>query len=831
MLILLSFVVCLAVCLVLATLPAPLWVWAAALLLLPLAADVGLLHARLAAPSINPIGLLGWLPAATVTALCIPSLRRRLLVAPTFHLMRRAWPRVSNTARQALEGGSVGFEAELFNGKPDWQKLRSLPPITLTQDEIAFLEGPTEELCRMTDDWQIRHQRKEIPDEVWNFMKSSGFFGLRIAKEFGGHGFSAQALSLILGKVVSRSPDTYAVLLAPNSLSLGELIEKSGTEAQKRYYLPRLARGEDIACLALTGPASGSDAAAMSDVGTVVRGADDTIGIRASWNKRYIGLAPKATLIGVAFRLIDPDNLLARGEDVGITVAIVPAAHRGVQIGRRHLPAGGAFPIGPTSGKDVLIPLTSVVGGEAMVGQGWRMIMDSVSASRAIAVPSCAAAVAKAVLRVSTAYGRIRRQFGSAIGLMEGLEEPIARMAETAYVSEAGRTVVAEMVVRGENPAVISALIKYQTTERLRRSINDAMDLHGGRSFFDGPANYLQSSYQLVPATITIDGANIVTRALIAFTQGALRSHPYVPRELSACQDENETRGLAEFEKAFLEHISFTVSNISGAFLHNITVGLFCPKPEKAADVAPWYRQLSRVSRNFALVADLTLLVLGRRIRTKQMLTGRLADALSELFLFACVLKRYEDDGNRSDDYHFVAYAAQNCLYRFQDAVRGTIDNFPVAWARLLMKAAVFPLGMPYRLAPDWLGHKVARLASEPGEVRDRLTRYIFVSRDPSEATGLLEVALQKAVETEEIKKKIDRAARQGLLRRYQVVDWIAEAVSKSIITQHEGDRLREVEALSARAVAVDDFDPDEVRPNYMTTGNNTLAVRNARDA
>jgi len=499
-----------------------------------------------------------------------------------------------------------------------------------------------------------------------------------------------------------------------------------------------------------------------------------------------------------------------------------------VQVGRRHLPCGAAFSNGPTRGKDVFIPLAWVIGGEAMVGRGWWMITECLATSRAIALPGCAAAGAKAMLRVSTAYGRIRRQFGFPIAKMEGLEEPLARMVETAYVSEACRAVIAAMVDRGDKPSVLSALVKYQTTERLRRSVNDAMDLHGGRAIFDGPANYIQSIYQMVPAAITIDGANIVTRGLITFTQGALRSHPYLGDEIKACQDENESRGLAVFEKAFLAHISFSLSNISSALLHNITGGRFCAVPDKTSGTNRWYRQLSRASRNFALVADLTVVALAREIRTKQKLTGRLADALSELFLLACVLKRYEDDGRLGDDRQFVAFAMQNGLHRFQEAIRGTIENFPIMWLRLLMRVAVFPLGFPYRPAADWLGHKIVGLASEPGATRDRLTRYIYVSNDPLDPTGLLEVTLEKVIKAEEIQKKVERAARRGLVRRFHGIDWIGDAISKNIITQQEENLLRDAETATARVIAVDDFDPDEVRPNYMIAGHNIRAVGEA---
>jgi acyl-CoA dehydrogenase len=827
-----AFVLCMAGGLTLAVWRAPPWMWALALAAIVLAAQTGLPDGHIEPPPFGLPGLLSWLVVAILLALSIPPLRRAVLVAPVYRMLRRAL-RVPRTVQQALEGGTVGFDAELFCGKPDWQKLQSIPPAKLTQDELAFLDGPTEALCRMIDDWQIRHDRKEIPEEVWSFLKANGFLGLRISKQYAGPGFSAPALSLILGKIASRSPDVFSALMIPNTLGLAQLIEAHGTDAQKRHYLPRLASGKDVPCLALTGPDSGSDVAAMRDIGTVARGSyrgADTIGIRASWDKRYITLAPDATLIGVAFRLFDPENLLGKSEDLGITLAIVPAGHPGVEIGRRHLPSGAAFSNGPTRGKDVFIPLAWVIGGEAMVGRGWSIIMECLAASRVIAMPSCAAAGAKAALRVSTAYSRIRRQFGSPIGRMEGLEEPLARMIENAYVSEASRALTVAMVSRGEKPTVIAALLKYQLTERLRASVNDAMDLHAGRSVFDGPGNYLQSMYQMVPAALAAEGANIVTRAVIVFALGVLKSHPYFAREYAACRSEDEGRGLVAFEKAFLAHISFFLSNLAGAFFHNLTGGRFCAAPDGSPAVDAWYRQLARASRSFAFVADLAVVALGGRLRVRQKLTGRLADALSELFLLACVLKRYEDDGRIEDDRHIVAFAAQNGLYRFQEAVRGAIDNFPSAWARMLMKLVVFPLGPRRRPAPDRLGHRIVRLASEPGATRDRLTRDLYISKDRRDPTGLLEVTLEKAVQADDVFRKVDQAARRGAVRRSLGIDWIGDAVSRNIITAAEGDLLRELDALAARVIAVDDFDPDEVRPNYMTAGHNLKAARGAEE-
>jgi acyl-CoA dehydrogenase len=792
---------------------APLWGWAAA---------VGVLTLLATYDCTSALGWLAWLPFISLALLSIPSLRRRLIVAPVFATVRKILPKVSDTEAQALEAGTVGFDAELFSGTPDWNKLQSIPPIELSAEERAFLDGPTDELCRMISDWQVRHTLREIPDEIWDFVKKHGFLGMLISKEHGGLGFSAQAQSLILGKIASRSPDIVTIVMVPNSLGPGELIEKYGTDEQKHYYLPRLAKGEEVPCFSLTGPTSGSDAATMRDIGYVTRGTyqgKDTLGIRLSWEKRYITLGPNATLVGLAFRLFDKDNLLGKGEDVGITLALIPADHPGVNIGRRHLPSGAAFPNGPNWGSDVFIPIDWVIGGQAMAGNGWRMLMECLSAGRAISLPSSATAGAKMMLRVTSAYARIRKQFGLPVSRMEGVEEPLVRIIETAYVNEAARAMTAAMVSRGEKPSVISALMKYQTTEKMRRAVNDAMDIHGGRGICDGPSNYLQSAYQMVPVGITVEGANILTRTLITFAQGALRSHPFLYKEVQAAQDADRARGLDAFEDAFNNHIAFSLSNATGAFVHNVSGGALASSPDGAQRMSHWYRQLARASRSYAFVADLTVALLGGGLKIKQKITGRMADALAELYMLSATLKRYDDDGRPEGDEHIVDLAAQNALYRFQEAIAGVIDNFPVGWARPLMRVVVFPFGRRFRPASDALAHRVAKHALQPGEVRDRLTRHIFVSKDVSDPTGILEVTLEKVIAAEPAEKKLEKAIRDGLVRRYHGIDWFSEAETKGIISAAEAGQLREVEQLVARVIAVDHFDPAELKPNYTTLG------------
>ena len=821
----------LGIAFVLAVKRAPLWAYALLLLAVTAVWSTGLIHGEFEWPDLGVLSVLAWLPALALGALAIPAIRRSMLIEPAYTAVRKILPKVSETEQQALDAGTIGFDAEIFGGRPDWAKLRAIPGIELTEVERAFLNGPTDELCRLCNDWQIRHERKEIPEEIWAFVKKHGFLGMLISKEHGGLGFSPQAQSIILGKIASRSPDVCTLVMVPNSLGPGELIERYGTDEQKHYYLPRLARGDEIPCFSLTGPTSGSDAATMRDIGTVVKGTwkgKPVTGIKLSWDKRYITLGPDATLVGLAFQMFDPDNILGKGDHLGITVALIPADHPGVHIGRRHLPSGSAFPNGPNWGKDVFIPIDFLIGGEKMAGQGWRMLMECLAAGRAISLPSSATAGAKMMLRVTTAYGRIRKQFGLPVGKMEGLEEPLTRMIENAYVNESARAVTAAMVSKGERPSVLSALMKYQTTERMRQSVNDAMDLHGGKAICDGPSNYIQSAYQAVPVAITVEGANILTRSLITFAQGALRSHPYLYKEVQACQDTDTKRGKAAFESAFLGHVAFSLSNVTGALFHNVTGGMFGRVPDQSYGTADWYRQIWRQSRNFALVADLTVATLGGGLKTKQKITGRLADALSELYLLSCVLKRYEDDGKPTNDRLIVSLCAQNALYRHQQALRGAIENFPVAPVRWLMNWCVFPLGARYRPAPDWLGHKVVELVMQPGEVRDRLTRHIYISRDVNDATGLLEVTLEKVIRAEEAEKKLDRAVRHGQIKRYHGLDWIGDALKKDIVTESEAQLLRDVEALTARVIAVDHFDPAEVRPNYMMPGHNARTAQAA---
>jgi acyl-CoA dehydrogenase len=802
---------CLGAVIALAMWRAPLWAWAVLAAVVTFSIQVGWAFGPMGGLSFTKV--LAWLPVIALAVIAYRPIRRQYVITPAFRMVKKILPPVSATEREALEAGTVGFDAEIFGGEPDWEKLRAIRPLYLTPEERAFLDGPVEELCRMSDDWKVRGVDRDIPRNIWDFVKSRGFLGMLISKEHGGLGFSPQAQSLVLGKIASRCPDVAIVVMVPNSLGPGELIEKFGTDEQKHHFLPRLAKGEDVPCFALTGPFAGSDAASMRDIGTVVRGqhnGKDTLGIRLSWDKRYITLAPNATLLGMAFRLFDPEKLLGKGEDLGITLALVPTDHEGVQIGRRHLPCGNAFPNGPTWGEDVFIPVDWIIGGPERAGQGWRMLMSCLAAGRAISLPASATAAAKSMLRTTSAYARVRKQFAISIGRMEGIEEPLARLVEAAYILESGRAVTASMVAGGAKPSVISALMKYKSTEWARQAVNDAMDIHGGKAICDGPSNYIQAAYQSMPVSITVEGANILTRTLMVIAQGALRSHPWLIKEIEAAQNYDEEEGLNAFERAFEGHVAFAVANFFGAFFHNITFGLFGRAPS-VKYAGHWYRQAYRASRNFALVTDLSVALLGGGLKTRQRITGRLADALSEVYLVACMLKRFEDDGTPEADRVILGVCAQNALTRFYRSLGEVLDNFPNPVAGAFMRLAVFPLGNHWRFASDRRSKEMARLVLEPGAVRDRLTREIYVTHDPNDPTGVLEAAMVKVIATEEADRKIERAVREGKIKRFLGNDWFADAVAKGVVTSEEATALREAEALIAKVIAVDHFDPDEI--------------------
>ncbi|HHB82890.1 MAG TPA: acyl-CoA dehydrogenase, partial [Devosia sp.] len=694
----------------------PIWLWGAVALLLGMG---GLLvHQQ--------TGTLAWilalLPAAVLFAFAIPFVRRAFITAPLFGAVKKILPNISSTEQEALDAGTVGWDADLFSGRPDWKNLLGIRKLTLTEEEKAFLDGPTNEVCAMIDDWDIRHNRVDLPPEVWQFLKDKGFLGMLISKEHGGLGFSAQAQSMIVSKIASRSVAAGISVMVPNSLGPGELLEKYGTQSQKDKYLDRLAKGKEVPCFALTGTHAGSDAAGMRDVGIVSKGmyeGKQVLGVRLSWDKRYITLAPVATLVGLAVNLYDPENLLGKGEDIGISLALVPHDYPGVEIGRRHFPSASAFMNGPTKGEDVFVPMEFMIGGEDYIGQGWRMLMECLSTGRAISLPAIGSTSIKHALRTTSAYARVRRQFSIPIGIMEGVAAPMARLVKSAYMFEGARSATASMVDEGQKPAVVSALLKYRATEAMRDRLSDAMDIHGGRAIQEGPKNYLFSAYANTPVAITVEGANILTRTLITFAQGALRAHPYLYDEISAVQNADRKTGLKAFDKAFCGHTAFMLGNITGSLWQAVTGGRFASSPvDHEAKI--WYQQLHRYSQHFALVGDWTVALLGGDLKRKQRISGRMADILSDLYLLSTTLKRFEDEGCIKEDLPVVNAIARDRIGAIEANFRAVFDNFPNPIVGGVMRFLVFPFGQHNTGSTDRENYKLAREILNPSAQRDR---------------------------------------------------------------------------------------------------------------
>ncbi len=741
--------------------------------------------------------------------------RQRLLTAPLFRAFAKALPLMSQTEREALEAGTVWWEAELFRGNPDWSKLLATPWPKLTAEEQAFLDNETEELCRLVDDWACG-LTKDMPDAVWRYIKEKGFLGMIIPKEYGGKGFSAYAHSQVITKLSTRSSAPAVTVMVPNSLGPAELLLHYGTPEQKAHYLPRLARGEEIPAFALTSPWAGSDAASLPDAGVVCRGqwqGKDVIGIRVSFNKRYITLAPVCTVFGLAFQLFDPDNLLGRGQEIGITLALIPANHPGVEIGRRHLPLDAAWMNGPIRGEDVFIPLDFVIGGEAMVGQGWRMLMECLAAGRSISLPGSNTGMQQLTARTVGAYARVRYQFKTQIGRFEGVEEALARIGGNTYVCDAARVLTAAAVDQGQKPSVVSAIVKYHVTERARQTVNDGMDVIGGKGICLGPQNFLGRAYEQIPVGITVEGANILTRSLILFGQGAVRCHPYVLEEMRAAH----AGDLASFDRAFWAHVVHTLSNGARAIVMGLTGARFVRGPQGVApQTRRYYQQLTRFSAAFAFLADVSMGVLGGALKRKERLSARLGDILAQLYLASAALRRFEADGRPADDLPLLQWAVWDAIYRAQNAFIGVIDNFPLPLARALARFAVFPLGRPYRLPDDRLGHEVAKTLITPGPARDRLTACVFLPQALEEPVAALEAALSATVRCEAIEAKVRVAQAQGRFtpsleaRASASVDAVwYEAHAAGVITDEELAQITERNRLRDLVIRVDDFPYD----------------------
>ncbi|MCF6324061.1 MAG: acyl-CoA dehydrogenase [Gammaproteobacteria bacterium] len=742
----------------------------------------------------------------------IPPLRKLLISNHILRAFRKALPSMSQTEREALEAGSVWWDGELFSGRPNWQRLLSFPAPRLTAEERAFLDGPVDDLCHMINDWQVTEELHDLPPEVWLFIKEKGFFGMIIPKKYGGLEFSALAHSAVVMKISSRSITAAVTVMVPNSLGPAELLLHYGTEAQKDHYLPRLARGEEVPCFALTGPDAGSDASSMPDIGIIEKGmfeGKEVVGIRLNWAKRYITLGPVATVLGLAFKLQDPDQLLGDKEELGITLALIPTDTPGVSIGTRHAPLNIMFQNGPNWGKDVFIPMEWVIGNKSGIGNGWRMLMECLAAGRSISLPALSTGGGKLASRATGGYARIRKQFKTPIGKFEGVEEALTRIAGNTYMMDAARTITASAVDLGEKPSVASAIVKYNLTERMRSVINDAMDVQGGSGICMGPRNLIGRIYQAIPISITVEGANILTRTLITFGQGAVRCHPYLLKEMKAVGDSDSKRGAVDFDRAFFGHIGFTISNVARAFYLGITGARFVRVPGNKR-AKKYYRQLTRMSSAFALVSDISMLVLGGELKRKEKLSGRLADVLSHLYLGSAALKRFEDQQCPDEDWPLLEWSCQESLYIIQKRLHELLANFPDRAVARCLRLLIFPLGKPYAGPDDRLGHQVAGIILEPSEARDRLTRGVFTTSDTNEAMGRIEDGLVKVILAEPVEKKIQQAQRKGELPAGLMDEAMLQtAIQHSVIDEKEAVLVRNAISARSEVIKVDDFPQD----------------------
>jgi acyl-CoA dehydrogenase len=744
------------------------------------------------------------------------SFRRDSITRRIFGWAQRALPQLSETEREAIEAGDVWWDADLFAGNPDWAKLLAFAPAKLSAEEQQFLAGPVEELCGMLDDWQINWTLHDLPPEAWAYLKAHKFFAMIIPKEYGGLGFSNYAHSEVIRKLSSRSLSAAVTAMVPNSLGPGELLIKFGTKAQQDYWLPRLASGEEIPCFGLTSPEAGSDAASMLDSGVVCRGmyeGQETLGIRLNWHKRYITLGPIATVLGLAFKLHDPDHLIGDRDDIGITLALVPTHLPGISIGRRHLPGMHVFQNGPNWGRDVFIPMDNVIGGVDQVGKGWTMLMSALAAGRGISLPSLSSAGASFCAHVTGAYARIREQFHVPIAEFEAVQERLGRLAATAYLLDAARRMTCAALDDGHHPAVVTAIMKAQATDRMRVSVNDAMDVHGGKGIIEGRLNYLGSLYRGVPIGITVEGANIVTRALIQFGQGAIRSHPYLLKEMMALQDPDRSRGLDAFDKAFWGHVGHSIINTFRAWGRAWTGGLFASAPPDAGAASPYYRQLGRHASAFALAVDLALLGLGGGLKRKEMMSARFGDILSELYLSSAALKRWHDEGRQRDDLPLLAYCMEASLATIEARFDEIIANFPARPVAWLLRFLIQPLGPRRRGPSDRVMAECAEIITNPGPACDRLTVDLFRSRyvegNGADGVALLERAFAMVVAVQPIRDRMHTA-------RVRDID---QAVRQRTITAEEAAQLRAAAAAVTAAAAVDDFAPEELTPHAVNKG------------
>ena len=757
--------------------------------------------------------LLLWLMFAALVVPNMPEFRREKITRPALEIYRSLLPSMSDTEREALEAGNVWWDGELFSGMPNWVRLTSFPAPQLSDEEQQFFDGPCEELCAMLDDWDIAHERADLPPEVWAFIKEQKFFAMIIPRQYGGLEFSAYANAMIIAKLASRNPTASSTVGVPNSLGPAELLLHYGTEKQKQRWLPGLATGDEIPCFALTSPQAGSDAAALIDNGVICRDkwkGKQIIGIRLNWDKRYITLAPVATVLGLAFKLYDPDHLIGNRDEYGITAALIPTDLPGVTTGRRHHPLCIPFQNGPTTGKDVFVPLDAIIGGPEMAGKGWKMLVELLSVGRAITLPATAAGGSQAAVYTAGAYTQIRRQFNLPIARFEGVGEALARIAGHTYIMNAAVSITSGAIDQGEKPSVPSAILKYHCTEMGRKVANDTMDVHGGKAIMMGPRNYVGRGYMATPIAITVEGANILTRSLIIFGQGAMRCHPYVLRELQAAQDDDADRGLAEFDDALFSHIGYAISNAARAFFLAVTHARFSNVPYNTP-TRRYYQNINRYSAAFALATDFAMLTLGGKLKIKELLSARLGDVLSSMYLASAVLKHFENQGRRAADLPLVEWSVRTLMYDAQEQLHSFLRNFPNRPVAFLLRCVIFPRGRTYYSPSDELGQKVVDLITRTGEARERLSQQAYTTLEPTNPPGLLQEALELSETLLPLEKKLKQAKKEGLIQADYFGHQIDEAEKAEIISAKETRELRSYHEKVLHLLSVDDFSPEEL--------------------
>lgn len=740
--------------------------------------------------------------------------RIRYIIPPALRILKNQLPPISDTEHEAIEAGSVWWEKELFCGRPEWKKLFAISKPVLTAEEQDFLNNQVEQLCSMLNDWQIVFDERNLPENVWSYLKNEKFFGLIIPKEYGGRGFSAIAQSTVITKIATCSMSAAVNTMVPNTLGPGELLLRYGTEEQKAHYLPRLAVGKDIPCFALTAPEAGSDASAIPDTGIICLGefnGKETLGIRLNWDKRYITLAPIATVLGLAIHLFDPDHLFSEKEDIGITLCLIPTAHPGVEIGTRHYPMALAFLNGPTRGKDVFIPIDWIIGGTEMAGKGWKMLMECLSVGRSISLPALSTACGKMTYRYTGAYARLRRQFNVPISSFEGIEEALGYIAGYTYLLEACRMMTAGAVDLQENPAIASAIAKYHMTETSRRVVQHAMDIHAGHMIQVGPRNFLANVYSAIPISVTVEGANILTRNLIIFGQGAIRCHPYLLKEIAIISSSEPK--MDELDNLLMSHVGYFVSNLVRSIGYGLTGGKLIFSSVKNGRIKKYQKQLTRMSAALALLADTSLIIYGGKLKRRERISARLGDVMSQLYLASAVLKYYYDQHQPSTDVDYVTWALQECLQKIQTAIDEVLNNFSPRWIGTMLSWMIFPYGQAYRHPRDKLHAKIVSPMLEPSDFRNRLTQHCYLSNKEDELRCRLDKALTRVEAMDPLWKKVHKAVQKGTIpKRYDFNARVRAAIEAGILTAEEGKTLNEFEVLRNEIIKVNEFSFDLTR-------------------